>query len=219
MSAIKTLFFHYIAPPVCAYCKVFLSDRTVLCKSCVQMIRPLVSVTISITKKNSMPVFCVGEYTNPLKKMILAKGWSDYIASNELGQLIVAMTPIAHMDFDFVVPIPLHWTRYTWRGYNQASEMAKTIANQLHIPCIELIKRVRATPLQSSVAPTERETNVKNVFDIALSDIQQFKHKRILLVDDLMTTGSTLHSAARVIHYHLKPSFLCSIVAARVRQK
>ena len=164
-----------------------------------------------------MPVICIGEYKDPLKKLILAKGWSEYVASHELGQLMYECTPIKHMAFDLIVPIPLHWTRYAWRGYNQAHEMAQILSEQLDIPCVELIKRVRATPLQSSVAHTQREGNVKNVFALNKTNLAQYKNKRILLVDDLMTTGATLQSAGKIICRQLKPASLHAVVAARVR--
>ncbi len=214
--SLKKYLLYLIAPPVCAYCKTFLSERTVLCALCRSKITPLVSVIIPITKKYHMPVICVGEYKDPLKKLILSKGWSDYVASHELGQLMYELTPIQYVHFDLIIPIPLHWTRYAWRGYNQAEEMAKTLSEKLNIPYVNLLKRVRATPLQSSVAHTERESNVKKVFVFNTTDFHRFKKKRILLIDDLMTTGATLQSAARTIS-DLHPLTVLAVVACRVK--
>ena len=171
---------------------------------------------IPVTKKYHMSVITVGEYKDPLKKLILSKGWSDYAASHELGQLVYELTPIENLQFDLIVPIPLHWTRYAWRGYNQAEEMAKILSEKLNIPYANLLKRVRATPLQSSVVHTEREGNVKKVFILNVRDIQKFKHKRILLIDDLMTTGATLQSAARTLS-GLRPLAFIAVVAGRVK--
>jgi len=205
-----------IAPPICVYCKTFLSKRTVLCTLCKSKITPLVSVIIPIIKKYHMPVITVGEYKDPLKKLILSKGWSDYVASHELGQLVYELTPIQCMQFDFIVPIPLHWTRYAWRGYNQAEEMARTLSEKLDIPYVNLLKRVRATPLQSSIVHTKRKDNVKKVFVLDAVNRSKFKNKRILLVDDLMTTGATLQSAARAVSV-LQPRTLSAVVSARVK--
>ncbi len=214
---LKKYSLYAIAPPVCAYCKTFLSEYVVLCSTCKSEIAPLVSVIIPVTKKYHMSVMCVGEYKDPLKKLILSKGWSDYVASHELGQLMYELTPIENWQCDLIVPIPLHWRRYAWRGYNQAEEMAKALSTTLDIPYANLLKRVRATPLQSSVEHTEREGNVKNVFALNRVDIKKFKHKRILIIDDLMTTGATLQSAAKIISRHLRPLALHAVVSARVK--
>jgi len=106
--ALKKALFDLIAPPLCAYCKELLSARSIVCDTCTQRITPLVSVVVPVTKKYHMPVLCIGEYKDPLKKLILSKGWSDYVASHELGHLMYDLTPIAHMSFYFIVPIPLH---------------------------------------------------------------------------------------------------------------
>jgi len=206
-----------IAPPVCAYCKTFLVERTVLCAPCKQNITPLISAVIPVTKKHHMVVVTVGEYKDPLKKLILSKGWSDYVASHELGQLMYEYTPIKNMVFDYIVPIPLHWTRYTWRGYNQAHEMALALSRRLGIPCVELLKRERGTLPQSSVRYDKRAHNVKRAFVCAAQDNELFKGKSILLVDDLMTTGATLQSAAKTITQHLKIKDITAVVASRVK--
>lgn len=205
-----------IAPPMCAYCKEFLQERTVLCVPCKKKIIPLVSVVIPVTKKYHMPVFTVGEYADPLKKLVLSKGWSDYIASCELGHLMYERTPIGQMAFDIIIPIPLHWTRYAWRGYNQAYEIAAVLSERLNIPCHDVLRRVRATPLQSSVAHTERKGNVKHVFQVRKKYKALLKDKRILLVDDLMTTGATLQSASKVV-VRSHPESIYAVVASRVK--
>jgi len=81
---------------------------------------------------------------------------------------------------------------------------------------VNAIKRVRATPLQSSVAHTQRGKNVKSVFEFVSKDRSIFRGKRILLVDDLMTTGATLQSAAKAIAT-AHPDSLSALVAARVK--
>lgn len=179
------------------------------------MIVPLVSATIFVNKKYKLSVMCVGEYKDPLKKLILAKGHRDYIASHELGQLMYDLTSLRDMQFDIIVPIPLHWSRYARRGYNQAQEMAIALSERLNIPCVDLLKRTRATALQSSLSHTERVQNVQSAFTFAFDPLM-YKGKRILLVDDLMTTGATLKTAAQML-VEIAPVSLHAMVACRVR--
>ena len=117
-----------IFPSLCAYCKVYQTERTVLCDRCMIRIAPVVSQQLTITKKKSINVFAVSLYQEPLKSLILAKRWSDRYASNQRGQLIWERTVLAHVQFDYLVPIPLHWTRYATRGFNQAEVMAQRLA-------------------------------------------------------------------------------------------
>ncbi len=186
-----------IAPPFCAYCKIFLNERNVFCVTCAQKIQPIVSINLQITKNHAMKVFAIAGYSDPLKKLILAKGWSDISASNQLGQLTWDMTNIRHVNFDYIVPIPLHWTRFAKRGYNQAAEIANVIAQQSGKPVLDILKRIKRTKFQSSLVYIKRADNVKDAFMVR--DIQKttYKHKHFLFVDALMTTGATLKAAEK----------------------
>lgn len=107
-----------VAPPFCAYCKQFLERDTVLCQSCIEKINPVVSHELEITKTKRMRVLAVGRYEDPLRALILAKSSSRQIVSRQLGKLVWRMSNLPNIPFDCIVPIPLHWTRYAWRGYN-----------------------------------------------------------------------------------------------------
>jgi ComF family protein len=97
-----------------------------------------------------------------------------------------------------VVPIPLHWRRRWRRGYNQAAVLARALASSLHIPCRErCLRRVRATPLQTDVAPSARRDNVRGAFRAARDP--RLRGQAVLLVDDVLTTGSTASEAARAL--------------------
>ena len=96
-------------------------------------------------------------------------------------------------DFDFVVPVPLSKKRFTERGYNQSALLAEPFARMLGIPmCEDILFKPKHTKRQSRVEVSERFTNVRNSFKA--SDLA--KNKRILLFDDILTTGSTLKACA-----------------------
>ena len=216
LSTIMYRFLYCIAPPVCAYCSCFLQKYTVLCSSCMQYIVPLVSVMLPITKTYNVSVLSVGEYSGPLKKLVLAKGYSDVIASYELGQLVADYIMRTGIRFDYVVPVPLHWTRYAHRGYNQAENIASVVAQRMKVPKVMLVRRIRATPQQSTVAADQREKNVTSAFCLARGDFSMYRNKRILIVDDVMTTGATMKAAIKAIK-SVSPHSIVSIVAARVK--
>lgn len=206
---------HFIAPPFCAYCKQFLSKRMIFCVDCDDMIQPVVSVQTQITKTQSMMVMAVSDYQEPLKTLILSKSWSDIVACDQLGTLIWEKTNFKFLPCDFLVPIPLHWMRHAKRGYNQAEEIAKVLAQQRNVPLANIIARTTNTPFQSSLAFDKRLENVKGAFALKQCDKEIYQNKHIVLVDDLMTTGSTLVAAAKTI-LPLKPASISAIVVSRV---
>jgi ComF family protein len=205
-----------VAPPFCAHCKQFLSARQILCIECYQMIDPVVSVALPVTSNVAINVMAIGNYQEPLKSMILAKAWGDIVACNQLGQLLWQVTYFKSIPCDYLVPIPLHWLRFAKRGYNQAHEIADTLATYKKVPVAPLLKRVRYTPFQSSIALAQRAENVKDIFMLKQPiDARHYHSKHIVLVDDLMTTGATLVSAAKAL-LPLKPASINAIVVCRV---
>ena len=175
----------------------------------------MVSKQIDITPSFSVTVFAITDYKDPLRRLILAKKWSDNRASYYLGHLLWKMTPISSLDYDVIVPVPLHWTRYAARGFNQAEDIARVIQREKQVPLQHLLKRVKRTHFQCALASSVRGTNVSNAFSINGVDINLYKDKHILLVDDLMTTGSTIREAAREL-LKLKPRKITVAVACRV---
>ncbi|WP_165025478.1 ComF family protein [Dysgonomonas sp. ZJ279] len=101
-------------------------------------------------------------------------------------------------DIDYLVPVPLHPKRQKQRGYNQSLEIAKGISNQTGIP-IDSATLIRAinNPSQTKSSRFERWKNVEDIFTINNTDT--FKGKHVLLIDDVITTGSTIEACAKEI--------------------
>ena len=99
---------------------------------------------------------------------------------------------------DVIVPVPLHQKKQTIRGYNQAEAFAQGISKATSIPVSidELIRAIN-NPTQTKRSKTERWENVKGIFKVI--DTKVFQNKHILLVDDVITTGSTLEACANAL--------------------
>jgi ComF family protein len=95
-----------------------------------------------------------------------------------------------------VVPVPLHWRRRWQRGYNQCDVLAAALAAALGLPCRRRwLRRVRATPRQTDLSATGRRDNVRGAFRATAVP----RGQTVLLVDDVLTTGSTASEAARAL--------------------
>ncbi len=101
-------------------------------------------------------------------------------------------------ELDLVIPIPLHRRKLKERGFNQAEIIAKFIALYLNLPLVkDNLMRVRFTASQTHLKREERLINVKGAFKVKRRGM--LKGKRVLLVDDVYTTGITLNEAAKEI--------------------
>jgi ComF family protein len=101
-------------------------------------------------------------------------------------------------EFDLILPIPLHKSKQRKRGYNQSDEFGKGLAEMLSIPCSDVVlKRVVATETQTRKSKLNRWENVGEVFKV--TDTSSINGKRILLVDDVVTTGATLEACGQII--------------------
>ena len=101
-------------------------------------------------------------------------------------------------SFEAVTPVPLHWRRQWDRGFNQSDLLAREIARRCGIPAVHALKRVRSTLTQAGLSNTGRRRNVAKAFQCRRGArwARCVAGKRILLIDDVMTTGSTAGSCA-----------------------
>ena len=110
-----------------------------------------------------------------------------------------AAGPLA-ADADLVVPVPLHRWRLFRRRYNQAALLAKAVAGAAGLPCApDLLARVRATKSQGRMSRSARRANVRGAFALASRQRDRVAGARVLLVDDVLTTGATVEAATRCL--------------------
>jgi len=163
----------------------------------------------------------VGPYKDPLKSLILAyKYGRQQDLGPVLGRLLaerVALAPWADL-VDLVVPVPLHWwRRRVVRGFNQATALAQEVVRATGRPLVARLRRgearrllrVRSTPHQTRLPAGRRVENVRGAFAVR-GEESAVKGRRLLLVDDVLTSGATVGECARV----LKRAGAASVFAA-----
>ena len=120
-------------------------------------------------------------------------------------------------DFDYILPVPLFKTKLRERGFNQSDFICKGINKKLNLKFIPgLIERVRYTSTQTKLNREERILNMKDAFEINKKYETEIAGKRIILVDDVVTTGSTMNEAIKVLkENNCKEVMACVLAMAR----
>lgn len=164
------------------------SSTQLLCGACLQQ-PPFFNRTFSMFV-----------YQEPIKKLITGlKFQKKLIYAKLLGELLTRQLASAYQEDclpECIIPVPLHQTRLRERGFNQAVELARPIANKFKIKIdLQCCRRVHATTSQAELPAQERYANVKNAFRVKNS----FKAKHVALLDDVMTTGHTINELSKVL--------------------
>jgi ComF family protein len=104
------------------------------------------------------------------------------------------------MDAELLVPVPLHRARLTARRFNQANALAQAISVQCGVPADPFVlARVKPTPRQVGLSRAQRAVNLQGAFRIAEGMAQRIEGRKIVLIDDVMTSGATANAAARAL--------------------
>jgi ComF family protein len=142
--------------------------------------------------------YCFGSYEGTLRELIhLYKYGRIQTLSQPLADLLAAALPLEER-FDAVTAVPLHWRKQWQRGFNQSELLARAIARRRGIPVVRALRRTRSTQTQAGLSNTERRRNVAAAFQCRGS-ARTLTGQRVLLIDDVMTTGSTAASCARAL--------------------
>lgn len=138
----------------------------------------------------------IGDYQLPYSMLIPQLKYSGQILLAPLLARLLA----DHLERDdppeAIIPVPLHWWRQWWRGFNQAEEIAITLSEITGIPCdTRLLRRTRATPQQTRLSAAQRRRNLRGAFHI-----QPHHYRHVVLLDDVVTTGATAGQLTRMLH-------------------
>lgn len=141
--------------------------------------------------------YCYGAYEGTLRELIhLFKYGRIRALVKPLGEMMALAIP-RDQQFDLIVPVPLHWRRRWQRGFNQSALLAEAVAKRYGTRPVHAVRRVRATATQAGLSNARRRANVAGAFVVKRRD--QVAGRRILLVDDVMTTGATAGACAAAL--------------------
>jgi ComF family protein len=209
-----------IFAPSCAACGELLDTPTrgPVCERCWASILPLtpplcdgcgdplpswrtISVPLGVcprcrrTSRHVERARAIGEYDGTLRAIVHAL---KYEGRRSLARPLADLMRRRGRDVidsaDVVVPVPLHRSRLRERGFNQAADLAR----HLGLPVVSALRRVRATPTQTSLPAAQRHRNVRHAF-AARHRARTLTSRTVVLVDDVSTTGATLEACARVL--------------------
>ena len=208
-------------PPVCLNCHTPLNTHDCLCAPCwagIDFIRaPLCDrlgiplgfdtggTMISAAAEANPPDYdrarAVAAFTGTIQKLIHGFKYSDRHDGRRLfGRWLIASGGGLIEDADVIIPVPLNRWRLLHRRFNQAAILANEIGRCTRVPVSPLaLERVKATPSQVGMTTAERQQNVAGAFRVPASRRAQIKDRRVLLIDDVLTTGATCNAAARAL--------------------
>lgn len=209
LSRLHTVGLNLLFPPTCLGCEC---TGALLCAHCAQSVLPVCpplcarcgrpyatarsTCSLCSSMRSNITLRAAAIYAEPLRDAVHQLKYGGAVAlADPLSRYLVAAQSrqLADIVFDAVVPIPLHKERLAERGYNQAEVLARAFCNRAGLSIEPLwLARRRETRSQVGLTARQRRINVSNAF-VAHANVHR---KRLLLIDDVYTTGSTLVAAA-----------------------
>jgi len=221
IRALRVAVAEFFFPSVCLVCEGD-TDGVPVCDNCLALIQPiergfcqLCGRPVSRSRRSYICAECVrkplaltrvrawARFTHPLDKLVYA---FKYARRSRLARFfsrrlaLVVQSDGLLGSADAIVPIPLHASKRWWRGYNQSELLARELSSQTGIGMLDCIKRRRVTRTQTRLTPEQRRANVEGAFSMRRgADPLLLADRKLILLDDVITSGSTLDAAAEVL--------------------
>lgn len=202
----------FILPRICASCKCKLKNsERIICNECNSNLEIATNERIQYEfQKKFLSEGIIKDFISPyifhedsvIQNIIhVFKYNQNFHIANFLAQSIIKYNSqkLESFDADYIIPVPLHHLRKAERGYNQAAEIARQLSKHVGIKYNpRIIKRNRFTTSQTKFTLEERNRNIRGAFKF--NKQLPIKDKKIILVDDVITTGATVSECARILY-------------------
>jgi len=201
LKFIWTTIIYIIYPPLCPVCKEIVDEKNQICENCYKKIFRLdteeflpevLSGVFNITKyrEGTRDLLRRLKFNNDLKVVPVLKKILAHVAENsELKNFL--------SQVDIATYVPLHQVRFKERGFNQVELIFEDFLAEKNLPVENLLTRIKSTPHLFDLNPTERKKVVKDAFSVV--EGINLQGKKILVVDDIYTTGATTSACAEVL--------------------
>lgn len=240
-SSLAISAFHIVFPDDCRICEQPLQQisRVPVCGSCLGLPSPLAAEVYcqscqtpylnrealdehnlcsvcSTGEINFDAIYAFGEYDGALRQLIHLFKYSKVESlAAPLSRLLIQALPFGR-NFDVVAPMPMHWWKQRQRGFNQAELLAGPVARRLGQKVSTQLRRRRLTKSQAGLSEAQRRENLKNSF--CVKNPAEIRGKRVLVIDDVFTTGATLRAATETLKAN-GASHVSALVLARVDRR
>ena len=210
-----------IYPPTCIACAAATGEAHTLCARCWNEVRFIerpfcerlgtpfgVDLGIPLLSPGAIadpPVFqrgrAVARYDDVARALVHRLKYGDRLElAKALGIMMARAGAELLADADVIVPVPLHRSRLWWRRFNQAMALGAVISRAGDVPCAPfLLARVKRTRSQVGLTKNQRGENLQGAFRVPAEAKPHLEGKRVLLVDDVVTTGATANACSRVL--------------------
>lgn len=189
-----------VFPNVCGFCNK--KDENSLCKNCELSLKKYERNCITkMQNKYFDYLFCALKYEGIIReKILLYKFFENSYLYKTFAKIIIKNKKIYGFLklYDIIISVPMYKNKKAVRGYNQSELIAKEIAKQMDLSFEKdvLIKQ-KNTKVQSTLTGKQREENIKGAF--AITNSESIKNKKVILIDDIYTTGSTVNECSKVL--------------------
>lgn len=204
-------------PERCPYCSALIEATEIACDACYDKIRRKhIPIPSGARGFRCISTFV---YDGSVRRMILRLKFHDrtqYIP--QIAELLARDIENAYRGetFDFITAVPMYHKDLKKRGYNQSALLAKELGRLLDLPYRETIDKIKRTKKQHHLKYRERKTNLNGAFKVI--DKDSVKGKRILMIDDIITSGYTLGNCCKVLS-RAKPALICCATIASAQNK
>lgn len=228
-----------LVPQGCALCGVWTlnDDLSPLCRSCLssfrRLPRPLCHFCGAPTPGCVLEGFAVcrmcraspqpfdyvragGLYEGSLRRALRRYKFDGFqrLAAPLAGFMLEALLESGlELDFDWVVAVPSHARRRRQRGFDHTGRLARALSADLAAPVFKKVRRKRDTAPQFGLNREQRRRNLRGAFEV--SGPERLRGSRILLIDDILTTGATVAELCRLLRNQARPKLVFVLVAAR----